>query len=215
MDRLSCEYLNLINEIQKYPNLDIQWKSEHLFVKGTYKFCGSYNGFVCEDTFDLTIEIPLDYPKRISIAHETWKKIPKEYHKNTNTELCLGTEIDLYMLYDINHPFTSFMEKILNPYLYRWLYLKSRNREPWPDRSHGKQGIIESYSELLLIPKDSVIIRKFVSILALGNARMNYLCPCGSGIKLKKCHMHKLKKLITRYPNSIFQKDYILLSSGV
>ncbi len=208
MDRYSDDYFELVNDVSKYPDLNIQWEKDQLFVQGDYKFSRKYNGIICTDTFFLRIEISTLFPEELPIVHEIGNKIPKEYHKNSSTALCLGTDVELYQIFYQDKKFSTFMNKILNPYLYRWLYISTYNSEPWKDRPHGNNGIIESYAEILGIDKAPETVLQFLYILANENARINTKCPCGSGKKTKCCHMHILNKLMKYVPNKIFKHDY-------
>ena len=208
MDRNSKEYLNLVQDVHKYPNLNIQWKSEKLYVIGVYEFSREYKKNICSDVFSLEIEIPADFPNTMPTVNEIGNKIPRNYHKNSSTTLCLGTNIELYSIYRKNRSFSGFMENIVNPYLYRWIYISKYNKEPWGDRAHGCQGIIDSYAEILSVVNERSVIMDFLRILSTGNARLNKACPCGSGKKTKLCHMHRLNKMIRDYPRMIFLKDY-------
>jgi hypothetical protein len=208
LDRNSKEYFDLVSDVHKYPNLNIQWKSDKLYVIGNYQFSREYKQLVCSDEFLLEIEIPSDFSNTLPTVNEVGNKIPRDYHKNSSTSLCLGTNIELYEIFGKEKTFSGFMEYIVNPYLYRWFYISKFNKAPWNDRAHGCQGIIDSYADFLSIPNDKKIISDFLFILSSGNARLNKFCPCGSGKKTKLCHMHGLNKLIHDYPLSIFQKDY-------
>lgn len=207
MTRTSEYYLQLVSELSNFPKLDFFWQKENLYISGKYSFKGSYNGIICSDYFDLKIEIPENYPLTMPKAFEVSGKISSNYHKNSSTELCLGTPADLYLKWKPNN-FSCFMKKIVNPYLYRWLFINKFGKEPWADRSHGKTGIIEFYSEYLKVQKNSKTIKAFLFILINGNARLNTLCPCGSGKKLKSCHMHKLNKLLLNVPKDCFQYEF-------
>ena len=96
MDRNSKEYFNLVQDVHKYPNMNIQWKADKLYVVGDYVFSGEYNKIVCSDLFSLEIEIPADFPTTMPTVHEIGNTIPRNYHKNRSTTLCLGTNIELY-----------------------------------------------------------------------------------------------------------------------
>lgn len=207
MKRTDDVYIHLAADVSNFPFLDICWKNERLFVTGKYIFKGAYKGVFCSDNFNLKIEIPSDFPSTIPKVFEIDNKIPKDYHKNSSTELCLGTPVDLYVKWK-ERTFSFFIKEIVNPYLYRWIYFNKFGYEPWDDRSHGKNGIIEFYSEYLEIKADFNKVFKFLYILINGNVRSNTFCPCGSGRKIKSCHMHKLNKLLKKVPKETFQYEF-------
>lgn len=194
--------------MKKYPNLSWAWKNDIPAITGTYFFKSEYKGTVLEDSFRLSITFPQNYPYSLPHAFELDGKIESNYHHFlSDGSLCLGTEIDLYKIFAIRPCLDTFMTEILNPYLYRWLYIKRFGKEPWADRGHGNAGIIESYAEALEIPPDKTIVKDFLAFLAEKNTRANSLCPCNSGKKVKCCHRKKLDKLLTRIPSEVFLRD--------
>ena len=177
-------------------------------VTGTYSFKAERNGIVLEDSFKILIIFSPDYPNSLPHAFELDGKIETCYHHFlSDGSLCLGTEIDLYKIFSMSPCLDTFMTEILNPYLYRWLYIKRFGKEPWIDRSHGNEGIIESYAEALEIPADKSIVEGFLALLTDRNTRANSLCPCNSGKKVKCCHRKKLDKLLTTIPSQVFLRD--------
>ena len=198
--------------MKKYKNLSWTWCKDIPYVKGIYHFKGEYNGIILEDDFRIKISFPPEYPRKIPKVFEEGGKINSNYHHfQSDGSLCLGTEIDLYMLFSKNPCLVTFITYILNPYLYRWLYIQEFGKEPWSDRSHGNEGIIESYAELLNIPADKETVNRFLKLLLEKRTRANSLCPCNSGKKVKCCHKKKLENLVKRVPQQIFLQNYFLL----
>lgn len=194
--------------MKKYPNLSWTWKNGVPSVTGTYSFKAERNGIVLEDSFKILIIFSPDYPNSLPHAFELDGKIETCYHHFfSDGSLCLGTEIDLYKIFSMSPCLDTFMTEILNPYLYRWLYIKRFGKEPWIDRSHGNDGIIESYAEALEIPADKSIVEGFLALLTDRNTRANSLCPCNSEKKVKCCHRKKLDKLLTTIPSQVFLQD--------
>lgn len=194
--------------MKKYPNLSWAWKNDVPHITGNYFFNAEYKGVVLKGCFKILITFPYDYPNSLPHAFELDEKIETCYHHFlSDGSLCLGTEIDLYKIFAMSPCLNTFMTEILNPYLYRWLYIKRFGKEPWNDRSHGSMGIIESYAEALEIPPDKSIIREFIILLTEKNTRANSLCPCNSGKKVKCCHKKMLDKLLTIIPSQVFLRD--------
>ena len=198
--------------MKKYPNLSWTWNNDIPSIIGTYFFKGEHKGIFLEGNFKLSIIFPQDYPNSLPHAFELGGKIESCYHHiSSDGSLCLGTEIDLYKIFLENPCLNTFMAEILNPYLYRWLYIKKFGKEPWVDRSHGNMGIIESYAEALDISSDKNTVKKFLALLLENKTRVNSLCPCNSGKKVKCCHRKKLDKLSTKIPAQIFFRDFFNL----
>ena len=140
-------------------------------------------------------------------------KIPVTYHTYLYPEkiLCLGTAVELYQIFTQKPCLSNFIDNILNPYLYRWLFIEKFGKAPWEDRSHGLKGIIEAYSSILQIPLNLTMIVEFLNLLIRQETRSNSLCPCNSGKKVKCCHKKKLEKLLKTVPLFILRNDLKLL----
>ena len=130
-DRDNPFLLSEIKSVKKYPNLSWAWKNDIPAITGTYFFKSEYKGTVLEDSFRLSITFPQNYPYSLPHAFELDGKIESNYHHFlSDGSLCLGTEIDLYKIFAIRPCLDTFMTEILNPYLYRWLYINRFGKEP-------------------------------------------------------------------------------------
>lgn len=119
-----------------------------------------------KDTFGL----PVVYERSHKIEeHAKSIKIPIiDLHCNQDSSCCLGIFP--------NYQWTTACDFILNdvlPYFYWQSHLRIKRKEPWPGRSHGIEGLIESLTMPL---KD----------IENGSIR-NLPCKCGKGKKYKNC----------------------------
>ena len=48
-----------------------------------------------EDSYDVRVEVPHEFPERMALAWETGGRIPATYHKLDNAALCLGSRVRL------------------------------------------------------------------------------------------------------------------------
>jgi hypothetical protein len=89
----------------------------------------------------------------------------------------------------------DFVDRLVHPFLVGQYYFDFHGKWPWRDRSHGIKGILEAYEELTGL-KNLPAIRGFVEILSKERpAKGHWLCPCGSGKKLKVCHSSLYREL--------------------
>lgn len=205
-------YENEMVDIRKYPDLHFQHSEDDLFIIGKYKFRSNIeNESPLQDIYNLKITFPNNYPFSYPTVYELDDKIPKDYHKHIDESLCLGTAVDLFLIYRKSKSISNFIENILNPYLYRFTYIQQHNKEPFSDRSHGVRGIFESYSEFLQI-KDLRIIIDFIYIALNKGYKYDMSCPCKSDRTFKKCHGKKALYL-EELPYDYLKDDFMLLSN--
>ena len=139
----------------------------------------------------LKVSFPKNYPKWIPevFMQEPGVHFVAERHMETNGRacLCLPHEIPKYLPDGIS--FEPFLNRLLNPWLIGQTCYDKQHCWPWSYRSHGTQGILEGFSELLGID-DLEIVGRFAKLLVRKKpAKGHELCPCDSGKKMRNCHV--------------------------
>lgn len=162
----------------------------------------------------LRIEFPKEYPNILPIVFEENNLIPVSYHHNPDSSLCLGTQVELYMIFSGLPCLKIFIKKILNPYLYRWLAYK-KGYPVWEDRSHGIEGLIEGYRFLLKVQTIKQVYHSLSFILTNDHFQTSQPCPCGSGLKTKHCHRKLFHQVSTRVPKNILAKDWSVIAKYI
>lgn len=157
-----------------------------VYLLGDLELC-SEHGHVY-DTVGLRIVYPPKFPARnqppnvyLESHRDRWKKGGNS-HIESDWRLCLFVPGDsgidfaksdsLRKLLSVVHTFL-LKERIYQRRLFQAQLTGGEAQWPGPDRSHGLEGIREAVREL-------------------GRIGRNAPCPCGSGLKYKKCHMGKL-----------------------
>lgn len=89
----------------------------------------------------------------------------------------------------------SFVERCVIPYLYGYSIVESGGVLPFGELSHGTRGLRDDLAAMLGVDDDLVLLG-FVRLLAKKKREANKLpCPCGSGMRLGRCHNRKLNTL--------------------
>lgn len=76
--------------------------------------------------------------------------------------------------------------------------------QPWPfgQWDHGKPGLLQAYGEILGV-RDESSIEMYLACLNHREIKGHFVCPCGSGKKLRLCHANDLRRLHEMIPRSI------------
>lgn len=76
--------------------------------------------------------------------------------------------------------------------------------EDWPfgEWSHGVEGVRDFFAELLGTEAD-VEINRFLFVIGRRDLRGHWDCPCGSGLKIKRCCGGKILSIRRRFPASV------------
>jgi hypothetical protein len=199
-------------EIQKqevqsqYPNLHFYREEDLVFVRGSFPLLQA--GRVL-DRFNIEIELPRNRPDDIPVIREKSGRIPRTSDNHINVasgDICLFVPEERWRLFPVGSGLIDFLNGPVRNYFVGFA-LKELG-EPWPfgERSHGKAGIIEYYSELLST-SDEHVIRRYIQCLSKKSFKRHWPCPCGSGKKIRNCHAAEIQELRKRISWSYASKS--------
>ena len=151
--------------------------------------------------FSIDLEVPGNYPRGIPKLWCNPLEIPWEIDRHVFREglacLCVSSEYRKH--WPPGSDLTDFLSTLVRPYLIGQAYYQDHGH--WPpghERSHGTEGILNAYEDLLA-PLGSVTqpaIENFARILARrSHPKGHEPCPCGSNRKLRNCHRSFLMDL--------------------
>ena len=159
-----------------------------------------------EDSYELLIEVPSDFPTSVPIVKEIGNKIPKksDFHINVGDgTLCLGSPLRLLLHLSKNPSLVGFVEELLiDSYLYQ-VSNKLRGGEfILGELEHGVLGEISDYENILGINGVNVVKSSIIALTYKKRIANKIACPCGCGIRLGSCKFHyklnSLRKVLTR-----------------
>lgn len=172
-----------------FPHLSLHVDNEGgVWVRGII-------GVTPEVGYSVDLWLPEDFPGTepalfCDPAEIPWLVDRHVFEQNGKACLCARSETRLHWPWGSD--LRSFLEALVVPWLTCQFYYDTHGC--WPptgERSHGKPGIIEAYTEILepVGEVNESVIRQFMLLLARKNVpRGHELCPCGSGLKLRNCH---------------------------
>ena len=152
------------------------------------------------DYYKVSLSVPVGFPWEEPIVLETGGRIPKIADRHIfpkKGNCCLGVWEE-WLLATSGHSFETFLTGWLHDYFVSQSWFEARGEWPYGQRSHGKAGVVESYADLLGVATDSRVIADHLRLLAREKAKGHALCPCGSGLRMRKCHMDNIQKLSKR-----------------
>lgn len=175
-----------------------------------YHFSGTYKNAELRDSFDLEFLFPQNYPEGIPSVTERGGKIPSDFHRNSpGGELCLCAPSEQCLVFFKDPCLKNYVENLVNPYLFSWLWYKKYGAMPWGERGHGRPGLVESYLDLLKLNRRDAVLPLLKMALHPGSPRFD--CPCGSGRPYRKCHKKIISKLLIHVPAVQLANDYFVL----
>ena len=178
-----------------FPDLHYKVEGDNVYLVGSIHVDTKINDKKIYDSFRIQILFPNEYPEFYPIVFEPSHKIPKSFHMNPNNSLCLGTELEIGMIFYQNRSISNFIIHLLMPYLISFIYNRDYGVFPFGERKHGSDGKLEFYKELFDITEISSII-KFLNAIKKEKLRGHQLCPCGSRKMFRNCHWSSAQKLL-------------------
>ena len=158
---------------------------------------------VAEDIcYTVQLFIPAEYPRHEPILFCKPEEVPWKIHRHVyerNGVACLCSRSETRIHWPWGSDITSFVSKLVHPFFVGQFYYDTHGS--WPptgERAHGKEGILETFRELLSElgnPSESQI-KEFLLLLVRKNEPQGHeSCPCGSGKRLRNCHREMMLHL--------------------
>jgi SEC-C motif len=156
----------------------------------------------------LTDTTPPDYPDSLPHVYETAGRIPRTVDRHTYTpsgRCCVVVDEDWLVRVGEQPSFRAFLEEPVRNYFMSQTLVEAG--QPWPfgARSHGVDGLVETYGEWCGT-EDKAAVLRYLDCLRHEQIRGHWTCPCGSGEKLRKCHLEKVREIQTRISPRIAER---------
>lgn len=159
-----------------------------------------------QDSYDVRIEVPHEFPERMALAWETGGRIPATYHKLDNAAMCLGSRIRLRLQTAGSPSVLRFVERCVIPYLYGYSHFLKTGKMPFGELHHGELGSLQDLASLLSMEMGPAI--PYCLLATAKRRRANkQRCPCGSGRRLGRCHNRRVNMLRSRIGRLVLVRE--------
>ncbi|SDD80551.1 SEC-C motif-containing protein [Algoriphagus faecimaris] len=180
-----------------FPKLSYFWnsKSKHWIVKGELDICDAEGDYW--ETFHIIIGIPQSYPHCVPIVIEKSELIPRDidWHISKEGACCIDIEHNLIAMSRKGINIDSFIREKVYPYFANQLFKLSEKEYAGKEYKHHFDGIIQYYIEDLNLVSIDTTIHFLERILLKSFIGRNNKCPCGSGKKIKNCHLDEINTI--------------------
>ena len=179
------------------PELSVSSSEDAIVLGGRLVVSGPKGPF---DSYQVKLGVPANFPWEEPIVFETGERIPKIADRHvspTRKNCCLGVWEE-WLLTTSNQRFETFLTGWMHDYFVSQSWFEAKGEWPYGQRSHGKAGIVESYAYLLEVDSDAKVIVNHLKLLARETIKGHSPCPCGSGLRLRKCHRDSIQQLSNR-----------------
>jgi hypothetical protein len=195
-------FQSLHKEVQQaYPQLQFSVRSGTVFLSGTFLL---KDGVKVVDHFQIAIEFPFNYPRRLPVVYEMAGRIPRTADRHTypSGEACLYLPMQLAEIFPEGASLLDFLNGPVLSFFFSQSYFELTGKWPFGEWPHGVEAVIEYYAPILGIQDRSVIARYF-GMITKKEIKGHWLCPCGGGKLLRNCHYEMVVKLHRDYQYAI------------
>lgn len=162
-----------------------------------------------EDEFEVEITFPLASGGEPT-AKETGGRIPREprYHINGDGTMCLGAPLEVRRKRKKDSSLYAFITNQVIHFFYSYCYKERNGASPFGELSHGSEGLVEHYKELLETDSNLVVL-ELLKIIVADHYRGHLICPCGSSERLRKCHGPQIQEMRKQQTREQFLEDFL------
>lgn len=167
-----------------------------ILLRGVIDFTASaHDCKTVTDSYEISVRVPDGYPSELPVAHETGGRIPTDFHKLEGDALCLGSPFRLWLLTKQNPSLLNFIERVVVPYLYAYSLHEAGETMPFGELRHGMPGLVDDLGEMLGASDSKTAAAYVQAIIRKKRVANKRSCPCGSGMRLGRCHNRRVNAL--------------------
>ncbi len=141
------------------------------------------------DRYAIVVEFPENYPDELPILREVAGRIPwtANRHVYTNGTACVLLPEERWWSFPPDKSFLGYLKGPLHNYFLGQSIVAAGGNWPFGEHGHGLNGVIDFYADQFGT-KDAKTIVQLLQLVAEGRFKGHWLCPCGSGDKIRNCH---------------------------
>jgi hypothetical protein len=178
---------------REYPDLRFRLAGELVVLEGDFSLVAEGK---MRDRYSVEIILARDHPKSLPIVREAAGRIPRiaERHMNGDGTACVLLSDERWKSWPVGAPLVDFLNGPLRNYFICQSVVESGHPWPMDELGHGADGIRNAYAELLGTD-DISVISGYLACLAAKQVKGHWSCPCGSGKRLRDCHLARVLEL--------------------
>lgn len=188
----------------RQPKLVAEVRGQDIHVHGTYLLinekegAGGRDGPIAE--YRIKLVVPPGYPRAEPKLFETGDRIPKDIdrHVNPGDGSCCFTVWENWLACAKDKSFSAFMDGPVHEYFLAQYVFEDTKEWRFGERAHYEEGMEEAYADALKGDVPIQDVRYGLYLLSQERLKGHWLCPCGSGMKLRDCHRMELLELQAR-----------------
>lgn len=196
---------------QAHPRLHFSVREGEVRISGSLEI---KEGSKILDRFSIEIQLPADYPEGVPVVFETAGRIPHtlDRHCYDTGASCLFLPEERWRAWPKGSSLLQLIDGPVRNYFIGQSVFECDGVWPFDQWDHGFLGRKQYYRELLGTD-DPGKVRRYFEILTAKKIKGHWECPCGSGQKLRACHMTLAIDLRDKIPRDELKKAAHILEN--
>jgi hypothetical protein len=152
------------------------------------------------DFYEVAIEVEPAFPWTEPAVFEVGGRIPRTSDRHIFVDhghCCVGVW-DAWLAVTPDRSFAAFMRGPVADYFVGQSLVEAGFEWPYGERAHGHPGVLQAYADALGLDADAALVRAYLAELSRAVAKGHHRCPCGSGLRLRSCHLDQIRALRDR-----------------
>lgn len=152
------------------------------------------------DVYDFLLAFLPGFPDVEPLVWEVASRVPRTADRHVfpkDGNCCLGVW-EGWLICAASHIVADFMGRPMQSYFEGQTYFEMHGDWPYGQRSHGLQGVVEAFADVLGVDHLIASVRDHLTALSKQQVRGHHACPCGSGRRLRNCHLEQVRAMAGR-----------------
>jgi hypothetical protein len=183
---------------EKQPDLRLVLEGDTPSFRGSFQLA---NDGVVFDRFSIQITFP-DGAFKLPRIEEIGGRIPRHIDRHVFGNGAICTEVPELTLLRGRYSLVSYLDGPVRNYFLGQILVEQGQKWPFGEWDHGKPGLLQAYGEVLGVT-DEEQIRRFLDCLGHKKVKGHWNCPCGTGKRIRDCHLDVIRRLQESVPPAI------------
>jgi hypothetical protein len=159
------------------------------------------------EAFGIELVLPPDSALALPAVWEAGGRIPRvadPHHVNADGSLCVILPEAFWYRYPDGLSLSEYLNGPLRRHLSGQAMVLRGEKWPAGEWGHGFQGMFQFYEELFNA-RDGNQLLSFLNLVTRDCVKGHWMCPCGTGKKLRYCHGMEVYRVRERIPAALLE----------
>lgn len=196
----------------QFPDLHFVVENDFVYVRGGFPVM--FEGKVL-DRYSVELQLAQNHPAGLPVVRETGGRIPRDIDRHilSNGTACVLIPDERWRLWPEGTALLKYLTCPLHSFFLAQTMVEEGQDWPFGQWAHGAKGIFQFYRELLKT-SDLRVMTTYLDYLAAKKVKGHWLCPCGTGKKLRDCHFGQVKDLREKISRKDAERSLAVLKSA-